>query len=95
MHGENFLQQPDCPPGYGSEGFATALRRGACEGITGAAKCGNLTGGRYRWRFSGWSLFAAPWNTAHLLKIHGWCQEENGCGAPDLIFVAGGHSLSG
>lgn len=78
----------------GSEGFAAAMRRGGCEGIEGAAKCGNLTGGRHWWVFSCLSLFAVSQDTAHL-KIHGWGQEENGCAAPDSIFVAEGHSLSG
>ena len=96
MHRGTFLQQPGCPPGYGSEAFATTLgKRGGCEGLTAPAVCGNLTGGRYWPMFPNLSFFAVSWDTTRLLQIHSWCWEENECAAPELIFLVGGDSLSG
>lgn len=90
------LQQAGCPPGYGSEAFATMLgRRGGCEGVTAAAKCGNLTGGRYWQMFPNLSFFAVSWDATCLLQIRDWCWEGNECAAPELIFLVGGDSLSG
>lgn len=70
-------------------------RRGGCEGVTAAAKCGNLTGGRYWQMFPNLSLFAVSWDATCLLQIRDWCWEENECAAPELIFLVGGDSLSG
>lgn len=95
MYSGTFLQQPGCPPDCSSGAFATTSgRRSGCEGLTAAAKCGNLTGGKYWQVFPDLSLFAVSWDRTRILQMHGRCQEENEY-ALELIFLVEGDSLPG